>query len=89
MTEYYKRYLCRHDPWPDDVNKTFAELSTSLYRTMWGPSEFTATGSLRTYERARDIPLFLDGEKIKVGKIAEITFVPGAVTVIVPANRIS
>src|SRR5215831_2631976 len=52
MMEYYKRYLCRHDPWPDDVNKTFAELSTSVYRTMWGPSEFTATGSLSTYERA-------------------------------------
>jgi len=33
-----------------------------------------------------DIPLFLDGEKVKVGKIAEITFVPKAVYVIVPAN---
>ena len=52
MMEYYKRYLCRRDPWPDDVNKTFEELGQSVYRTMWGPSEFTATGSLRTYERA-------------------------------------
>ena len=33
-----------------------------------------------------DIPLFLDGEKVKLGKIAEITFVPKAVNVIVPAN---
>jgi diacylglycerol kinase family enzyme len=33
-----------------------------------------------------DIPLFLDGEKVKVGKIAEVTFVPKAVNVIVPAN---
>jgi diacylglycerol kinase family enzyme len=33
-----------------------------------------------------DIPLFLDGEKVKVGKIAEITFVPKAVNVLVPAN---
>jgi diacylglycerol kinase family enzyme len=33
-----------------------------------------------------DIPLFLDGEKVKVGKIAEITFVPKAVNVIIPAN---
>jgi len=52
VMEYYKRHLCRRDPWPDDVNKAFAELGQSVYTTMWGPSEFTATGSLRTYERA-------------------------------------
>jgi len=51
MMEYYKRYLCRRDPWPDDVNKTLEELGQSVYRTMWKPSEFTAIGSLRTYER--------------------------------------
>jgi proline iminopeptidase len=55
MTDYYKRYLCRRDPLPDDVNKTLAELGMSVYRTMWGPSEFTATGSLRTYERAEQL----------------------------------
>jgi proline iminopeptidase len=55
MTEYYERYLCRRDPLPDDVNKTLAELGMSVYRTMWGPSEFTATGSLRTYERAEQL----------------------------------
>ena len=42
-----------------------------------------------TVQSSRDIPLFLDGEKVRVGNIAEITFVPRAVTVIVPANRIS
>lgn len=55
VTEYYRLYLCRRDPWPDDVNRTFAELSASVYGTMWGPSEFTATGSLRTYERAEQL----------------------------------
>lgn len=55
VMEYYKRYLCRRDPWPDDVNRTFAELGQSVYGTMWGPSEFTATGSLRTYERAEQL----------------------------------
>jgi proline-specific peptidase len=55
MMEYYKRYLCRRNPWSDDVNKTLEELGQSVYRTMWGPSEFTATGSLRTYERAEQL----------------------------------
>jgi diacylglycerol kinase family enzyme len=39
-----------------------------------------------TLQSSGDIPLFLDGEKVKVGKIAEITFVPKAVNVMVPAN---
>jgi proline-specific peptidase len=51
VTEYYKRYMCRRDPWPEEVQRGFAELNLQLYTAMWGPSEFTATGSLRTFER--------------------------------------
>ena len=39
-----------------------------------------------TVKSSSDIPLFLDGERANVGKNAEITFVPKAVNVIVPAN---
>jgi diacylglycerol kinase family enzyme len=39
-------------------------------------------------QSSRDIPLFLDGERVKAGKNAEITFVPRAVNVIVPTNEI-
>src|SRR5215471_6581348 len=52
VTEYYHRFLCRRDPWPEDVTKSFADLNQTVYMTMWGPSEFTSTGSLRTFERA-------------------------------------
>jgi diacylglycerol kinase family enzyme len=37
----------------------------------------------------KDIPLFLDGERVKIGKEMEISFVPDAVNVIVPKNPIS
>jgi diacylglycerol kinase family enzyme len=37
----------------------------------------------------RDIPLFLDGEQVKVGKKAEISFASHAVNVIVPKNPVS
>jgi diacylglycerol kinase family enzyme len=37
-----------------------------------------------TVQSSRDIPLFLDGEMVKAGKNAVITFVPRAVNVIVP-----
>ena len=42
-----------------------------------------------TLQSKKDIPLFLDGERVKVGKEAEISFVANTVNVIVPANRIS
>jgi diacylglycerol kinase family enzyme len=42
-----------------------------------------------TVQSKKDIPLFLDGERVKVGKKAEISFSPHAVNVIVPQNSIS
>jgi diacylglycerol kinase family enzyme len=42
-----------------------------------------------TVQSKKDIPLFLDGERVKVGKEAEISFVPNAVNVIVPESPIS
>ena len=33
----------------------------------------------------KDIPIFLDGERVKIGNKAEISFMPKAVSVIVPA----
>src|SRR5262249_56000851 len=55
MMESYKRYLCRRNLRSDDMNKTLEGLGQSVYRTMWGPSEFTATGSLSTYERGEQL----------------------------------
>ena len=42
-----------------------------------------------TVQSSTDIPIFLDGERVKLGKKAEISFVPKAVNVIVSAERIS
>ena len=55
VMDYYKLYVCLRDPWPDDVNRTFAELSVPVYGTMWGPSEFTPVGPLQSYERAEQM----------------------------------
>lgn len=48
---FYERYLARRLPWSADVDSTFSQLSTMVYGHMWGPSEFTATGTLRDYDR--------------------------------------
>jgi diacylglycerol kinase family enzyme len=42
-----------------------------------------------TVRSKKDIPLFLDGERVKVGHEAEISFAPHAVNVIVPKNPVS
>ncbi|MDD3592560.1 MAG: proline iminopeptidase-family hydrolase [Sulfurovum sp.] len=51
MMAYYRRHVCRLDPWPECLNRTFERLNCVIYEHMWGPSEFTATGVLKTYER--------------------------------------
>src|SRR5439155_6334320 len=48
--EYYKLFLCRLDPWPDYVQRTHDNLALNVYNQMWGPSEFTATGSVKEYD---------------------------------------
>ena len=42
-----------------------------------------------TVQSKKDIPLFLDGERVKVGNEAQISFAPHAVNVIVPTTSIS
>jgi proline iminopeptidase len=44
--EFYRRHLCRLDPWPAELERSFAGMSGDVYGTMWGPTEFHATGNL-------------------------------------------
>jgi proline-specific peptidase len=46
---FYAQYLTRRGG--PDVDSTFAHFGAELYGYMWGPSEFTATGTLRSYDR--------------------------------------
>jgi len=68
MAAYYARHVCRTDPWPECLNRTFEKISLPVYLGMWGPSEFTCTGTLRTFSvtgRLAEVPvpvLFTCGE---------------------------
>jgi len=46
---FYKRHLSRLDPWPPELS--FEGFGEEVYNTMWGPSEFHATGPLKDYDR--------------------------------------
>ena len=56
VMEFYKIYLSRSDPWPPELMATFEGFNTELYGYMWGPSEFTANGTLQKYNREPDLP---------------------------------
>jgi proline-specific peptidase len=47
MQVYDKRHLCRLDPWPEPLMRTSA--NPEVYHTMWGPSEFDVTGTLKVW----------------------------------------
>ncbi len=48
---YYKRHLCRLNPWPDALERTFAGSGEDVYQTMNGPTEFMVTGNIKDYDR--------------------------------------
>src|SRR5690242_17537776 len=47
----YTKHLCRLDPWPDAVNRTFKNLAKPVYNTMQGDNEFVFTGNLKDWDR--------------------------------------
>jgi proline-specific peptidase len=51
MLVFYRRHVCRADPWPTCVVRTFEKLEQNpeVYHTMNGPSEFHVTGTLKDW----------------------------------------
>lgn len=47
---FYRRHLCRTDPWPDFLDRSLANMNLTCYEAMWGPNEFTCTGVLAGYD---------------------------------------
>ncbi|MDD5628915.1 MAG: proline iminopeptidase-family hydrolase [Elusimicrobia bacterium] len=52
MLVFYRRHVCRLDPWPDCLNRSFAQLGRNpeVYHAMNGPSEFTVTGNFKDWD---------------------------------------
>ena len=47
---FYNRHLNRMNPWPEELNRSFEVFNPNLYVTMWGNTEFNATGTLKDYD---------------------------------------
>jgi proline iminopeptidase len=53
---FYRKHVCRLDPWPAGLERSYAEAGFDVYTTMNGPSEFTVTGTLKTWDIMDRLP---------------------------------
>lgn len=77
MMVFYQRHLCRLDPWPESFINAMANFNLDIYQTMWGPSEFTCTGTLKDYDNTARLPEINVPTLFACGKYDEAT--PGTV----------
>jgi proline iminopeptidase len=65
---FYSNFLNRRRPRLADMDSVEKNIGVNVYEFMWGPSEFTATGNLKNYDRTKDLhkinlpTLFIGGE---------------------------
>ena len=52
MMFFYRRHLCRKEPWPECLLRTFRKMAENpeVYKVMWGSSEFHVTGKLKNWD---------------------------------------
>jgi proline iminopeptidase len=51
MEDLYPKMVCRIQPWPEPVTRTFRHANEKIYNFMQGKSEFLVTGNLKDWER--------------------------------------
>lgn len=58
MQPFYERHVCRVQPMPEEVQRSFAKLAEdpTVYHTMNGPSEFHVIGSLKGWSITDRLP---------------------------------
>lgn len=72
--EFYRRHLCRMDPWPDALVRSSEQMEgNQVYATMNGPTEFDVIGSLRTWDRSPDLQRIDVPTLVTCGRYDEIT----------------
>ncbi len=49
VMQFYRRHLCRLDPWPPEVIYSLDHISLPKYGTMNGPNEFTIIGTIKDW----------------------------------------
>ena len=93
MMAFYHQHVARKQPWSADLDSTISQLNPLPYVFMQGPSEFTISGTLKSYNATAslkdiDVPsLFVSGQYDeavpgRVRKFQQLT--PGSKMEIIP-----
>ena len=73
VMEFYKRHVCRLDPWPDLLTRGPDLMDNQVYQTINGPNEFTVIGNLKDWERRERLGEITAPTLITVGRYDELT----------------
>ena len=53
--QLYTQHICRLDPWPEPVRRSLRFMNGKIYNYMQGPNEFVITGTLKDWDRTREL----------------------------------
>jgi proline iminopeptidase len=70
---FYRKHLCRLDPWPRDLLRAHGHISKPVYNTMNGPNEFTIIGNLRYWDVTEELDKIKVPALVVTGKYDEIS----------------
>ncbi|MGI0071638.1 MAG: proline iminopeptidase-family hydrolase [Thermoplasmata archaeon] len=70
---FYRRHLCRLEPWPAEVTYTLEHGLSRKYRVMNGPNEFTITGTIRDWDQTGRLGEIRVPTLVTVGRYDEVT----------------
>lgn len=70
--EFYRRHVCRLDPWPDCVLRTFDQFNHEIYERMQGPNEFVITGIHKDYDVTPRLPEIAVPTLVTCGRFDEM-----------------
>jgi proline iminopeptidase len=65
---YWSQYYTRISPTSADFDSTASQVGWNVYQYMWGDNDFFASGTLKNYDRSKDLPsikvptLYIGGE---------------------------
>jgi proline iminopeptidase len=73
VLEFYRRHLCRLDPWPPEVSYSLDHMSLPKYGTMNGPNEFTIVGTLKDWDATARLGEIRVPTLVTTGRYDEVT----------------
>ena len=73
MLVFYRRHVCRLDPWPAYLDRAFEQTGEEVYNTMNGPSEFHVIGVIKDFDVLGQLGAIAVPTLITCGRYDEVT----------------